>query len=248
MTHSFPLPTTQQTFDIDFLVDRYLPAWEEALKLSNLYLEQAPWFFGAVTRRQLFDELLPMWYSEAPKPSITPSVLPVDSLSGRQEPYVGRPGLGVGTISAASPPSTNPMPPSDIGMADGTSPSDSINGGKHLGGAHDLALLFIIFCYGALTDISMPAAPDNTLAEQYYDLSKVALSLEGVLDRPPSVATVQTLSLMGIYEGLRSRENSIENTWALMGMATKLAQSVSILTPFSLYESHSSNLHKDWFA
>ncbi|KAK1236247.1 hypothetical protein PQX77_000509 [Marasmius sp. AFHP31] len=235
LSHSFPLPAAQQAFDIDFLVEKYIPEWQEAHKLSNLYLEQAPWFFGAVTRRQLFDELLPMWYSEAPKPSIAPSVLPPDSLSGRQDramnstPHVGGPGLGMGTMNSVSPPSTNPMPPSDIGMADGTSPSsNSINGGKYSGGAHDLALLFIIFCYGALTDMTMPAAPDNALAEHYYDLTKVALSLEGVLDRPPSVATVQTLSLMGIYEGLRSRENSIENTWALMGMATKLAQSIGL--------------------
>ncbi len=48
----------------------------------------------------------------------------------------------------------------------------------------------------------------------------------GVLDRPPSVATVQTLSLMAIYEGLCSGENSIESTWVLFGFATKLSQSV----------------------
>ena len=50
----------------------------------------------------------------------------------------------------------------------------------------------------------------------------------GVLERPPSVATVQTLSLMAIYEGICSGENSIETTWALMGLACKLSQSVSI--------------------
>lgn len=95
------------------------------------------------------------------------------------------------------------------------------------GGAHELALMFIIFCFGALTDISLPPAPDNAPAEQFYSITKAALTLEPVLDRPPSVATVQVLSLMAIYEGLRSGENSIESTWSLMGMATKLAQSVS---------------------
>lgn len=49
-----------------------------------------------------------------------------------------------------------------------------------------------------------------------------------MLERPPSVATVQTLSLMAIYEGICSGENSIETTWALMGLACKLSQSVSI--------------------
>jgi hypothetical protein len=50
----------------------------------------------------------------------------------------------------------------------------------------------------------------------------------GLLERPPSVATVQTLSLMAIYEGICSGENSIETTWALMGLACKLSQSVRI--------------------
>ena len=49
----------------------------------------------------------------------------------------------------------------------------------------------------------------------------------GVFERPPSVTTVQALSLMAIYEGICSGENSIESTWALMGLACKLAQSVS---------------------
>lgn len=54
-------------------------------------------------------------------------------------------------------------------------------------------------------------------------------SRNGILERPPSVATVQTLSLMAIYEGICSGENSIESTWALMGLACKLSQSVSHL-------------------
>jgi hypothetical protein len=76
----------------------------------------------------------------------------------------------------------------------------------------------------------LPAAPDNPDAEQYFELTRAALSLEPVLERPPSVATVQTLSLMAIYQGMCSGENSIEATWALMGMATKLAQSVSMFS------------------
>lgn len=50
----------------------------------------------------------------------------------------------------------------------------------------------------------------------------------GIFERPPSVATVQAISLMAIYEGICSGENSIESTWALMGLACKLAQSVSV--------------------
>jgi hypothetical protein len=89
----------------------------------------------------------------------------------------------------------------------------------------------MIFCFGALTDIDLPAAPDNALAEQYYQLTKAALVLEPVLERTPSVATVQTLALVAIYEGCcgggKGREESVERTWGVWGVAVKLAQSVS---------------------
>ncbi|KAJ4490375.1 hypothetical protein J3R30DRAFT_3278237 [Lentinula aciculospora] len=194
LSQPFPLPASQPIPDLDYLIDNFLPPWQEASCLCDLYLEQAPWFFGAVTRRQLSEEILPMWYAEAPRSSVVPSL---DS------------GLGVGTISSS------PNAPADF------------SNGSRTGSAHDLALLFMVFCFGALTDVNLPAAPDNILSERYYDLTKVGLNLEGLLDRPPSVSTVQALSLMGIYEGMRNGENSIESTWALMGMATKLAQSVN---------------------
>ena len=63
-----------------------------------------------------------------------------------------------------------------------------------------LALLFVVFCFGALTDPNLPPAPLNKEATTYYELTRAALNLEPVLDRAPSVATVQTLSLMGIYQ------------------------------------------------
>ncbi|KAJ3761423.1 hypothetical protein EV360DRAFT_37822, partial [Lentinula raphanica] len=185
LSQSFPLPTSQPTPNLEYLVDTFLPPWPEASRLCNLYLEQAPWFFGAVTERQLLEELLPMWYAEAPR--------------------------------------TNPNPPADFPS---NSSASSVPNGRS-GSSHDLALLFMVFCFGALTDVNLPAAPENMQSEHYYDLTKVGLNLEGILDRPPSVSTVQALSLMGIYEGMRSAEHSIESTWALMGMATKLAQSVN---------------------
>lgn len=193
----------QEGVDLDYLV-RLLPPWKVASDLCDLYLEQAPWFFGAVTRKQVDDEILPLWYQEAPRPS-----------------------LDVNRNHALNSPNgaTSPIPTK--------------------GGAHDLALMFVIFCFGALTDVSLPPAPDNPDAEQYFQLTRAALTLEPVLDRPPSVATVQTLSLMAIYQGLVSGENSIESTWALMGIATKLAQSVSLSSFFRGSPSYlSQSVHR----
>ncbi|KAI0059946.1 hypothetical protein BV25DRAFT_1889043 [Artomyces pyxidatus] len=154
-----------------YALEGYLPPWERASQLCALYLEQAPWFFGAVRPRQLHEELLPLFYSEAPRP-----------------PQY--------TQQQATP--------------------------------HDLGLLFVIFCFGALTDEALPPAPGNTEADTYYVLTRAALAQDPVMDHAPTVSTVQALSLMGIYQGLVANEHSIEATWALMGLATKLAQSIGL--------------------
>ncbi|PPQ92184.1 hypothetical protein CVT25_008958 [Psilocybe cyanescens] len=194
---------------LQVLTSHYLPPFVEALRLVQLYLEQAPWFFGAVTQKQIEHELMPLWYEEAAAAAPSTSTPPA---GGLVVPVT--PGNGIGTPAV-----------------------------PRTGTSHDLALLFIVFCFGALTDINLPSPPENAPADKYYQLTKVALTLDpaapnsvpdpkstknGILERPPSVATVQTLSLMAIYEGMCSGENSIETTWALMGLACKLSQSIGL--------------------
>ncbi|KAF7325243.1 Fungal-trans domain-containing protein [Mycena kentingensis (nom. inval.)] len=200
-TASFPFSASSGNLpgdiDLDALAAQ-LPQFQETQRLCELYLAQAPWFFGAVTRAQLTDEILPLWFPEdAPRPNVAPA-------------------------------------------ARGISPPP-------VGTAHDLALLYVILCFGALGDVNVPfptASPDpsssedfrpsssaDTLARDsgyYYRLTKASLTLEPVLEGPPSVSTVQTLALMAIYEGLSAGENSIESTWAIFGLSTKLAQSIGL--------------------
>ncbi|KAJ6588531.1 fungal-specific transcription factor domain-containing protein [Mycena capillaripes] len=186
---SFPFSSGAPGIDLDSLIGK-LPPYAEARRLCELYLDQAPWFFGAVTRDQVTDEILPLWFpDEAPRQA----------------------------LRDASPPPA--------------------------GSAHDLALLYVIFCFGALGDTALPfPASQNARASEdlqanssgprdsefYYRLTKAALTLEPVLEGPPSVATVQALALMAIYEGLCAGENSIESTWAIFGLSTKLAQSIGL--------------------
>lgn len=237
LSASFPLGTNSfQSIhvDMDYVLSHHLPQWEDAWKLAQLYLEQAPWFFGAVTKKHLMEEILPMWYYEA------------------------RGFVGVGSPPAAATPFTpvSPVVDTTAAAANAASPestmsSTSSSSTTHLKSppntfkspspnqrptrtAHDLSLLFMIFCFGALTDISLPPTPENALSEHYYQLTKASLVLEPVLERPPSVATVQALSLMAIYEGICSREGSIERTWSLFGLAGKLAQSIGLREFFFL--------------
>ena len=151
-------------------MQNYLPSWQRAAQLRDLYLEQAPWFFGAVTERQLNEEVLPLFYEEA-----------ADEVRARIHMGVTTGSSGPGELGNSAEafhlPTTNTQPTS-----------------------HDLALIFVVFCFGALTDPAMPPAPHNEEATRYYQLTRAALSLEPVLDRSPSMTTVQTLSLMGIYQ------------------------------------------------
>ena len=153
-------PPEVPIYDLQDLVSGYLPQYERAVQLRDLYLEQAPWFFGAVTQRQLFEEIFPLFYEQA------------------------RTDLARGQFGAS---------------AEAFNLQQAAGAGLPHASSHELALMFVVFCFGALTDPELPPAPHNEEAARYYQLTRAALSLEPVMDRPPSVATVQVLSLMGIY-------------------------------------------------
>jgi hypothetical protein len=135
--HPQSLPITVQTLTANFL-----PSYAEAIRLVQLYLEQAPWFFGAVTGKQIEEEMLPLWYEEA-----------------------------AATAPSASTPPAGGLQTTSIATANGKSQ-------QRVGTSHDLALLFIVFCFGALTDINLPSPPDNVPAEKFYQLTKVSLTLD----------------------------------------------------------------------
>ncbi|THH32859.1 hypothetical protein EUX98_g1327 [Antrodiella citrinella] len=205
LTAAFPTqPSTLGDVDMAELMESYLPPWPRAANLCDLYLEQSQWFFGPMTRRQLIEEVLPLFYPEA------------ESAASSGSPPAA---------SDYSDPSAAPLSSS---VAAFDLPESGSNAAKKNYTAHDLALIFVVFCFGALTDPILPPAPYNVEAEQYYQLTRAAMNIEPVVDRPPSVVTVQTLSLMAIYQGLVADENSIESTWALMGLSTRLAQSVGL--------------------
>jgi hypothetical protein len=110
------------------LMNHFLPLPDEAKRLIQLYLQQAPWFFGAVTEKQIDQEIMPMWYEEAASSN----------------------GLGPNITSGKS----------------------------RTGTSHNLALLFMLFCFGSLTDMDLPAPPDNPVSDKFYQLAKIALTLD----------------------------------------------------------------------
>ncbi|KAI0658141.1 fungal-specific transcription factor domain-containing protein [Cubamyces menziesii] len=215
LAETFPSgPSAIPVYDLQELIQNYLPPWQRAVHLRDLYLEQAPWFFGAVTERQLNEEVLPLFYEEAADE--VRAKIHMGATAGSSGP--GKLGTSVEAFHLST---ANTQPT-----------------------AHDLALIFVVFCFGALTDPAMPPAPHNEEATRYYQLTRASLSLEPVLDRSPSMTTVQTLSLMGIYQGLVADEHSIETTWALMGLSSKLAQSIGLHRDSARWKLSASEVQK----
>lgn len=91
---------------------------------------------------------------------------------------------------------------------------------------HTLAVLYMVFALGALTDLTLP--PYNTEAENHFHLGRLALSLQPVYDLP-TIQTLQALSLMSFYYGNHGRHPTLDSAWSIMALANKLAQSVSHL-------------------
>lgn len=90
---------------------------------------------------------------------------------------------------------------------------------------HTLAMLYMVFAHGALTDLTLP--PHNAEAENYFHLGRLALSLQPVYDLP-TTQTIQALLLTALYYGNHGRYPTIDSAWSIMALANKLAQSVSL--------------------
>ncbi|KAF8638366.1 hypothetical protein AX16_010513 [Volvariella volvacea WC 439] len=262
--------------DLDHLVQTYLPPWQEADKMAALFLQHAAWCFGAVVeRRQLEEEVLPLWYPEA-KYKIE---LDEQKLSNG----FGGTGATHGDSAGAAPksPSDSAATASEeksstaaLSRSKSTVALDTLTLTplKPKPTAHDLALLFAVFCCASALDVegetSAPASffssstSTNTHAHtnaqngaakagdsarrsaHWYTLAKATLGMEPILERAPVVATVQTLALMSVYEGLSEgqvvgggpeeaeggggRGGCTERGWVLVGLACKLAQSLGL--------------------
>ncbi|KIK99256.1 hypothetical protein PAXRUDRAFT_822949 [Paxillus rubicundulus Ve08.2h10] len=90
---------------------------------------------------------------------------------------------------------------------------------------HTVAVLYMVFAHGALTDLTLP--PYNAEAENYFHLSRVALSLQSVFDLP-TTQTLQAICLMAYYHSNSGRRCTIDSAWSMIALANKLAQSMGL--------------------
>ncbi|KAJ3716438.1 hypothetical protein C8R42DRAFT_678428 [Lentinula raphanica] len=97
--------------------------------------------------------------------------------------------------------------------------------GTALYGPHDLALLFSVLAIGVLVDINVE--PYHLESQHFYQLSKAALVLQPVMTES-SVVTIKVLHLLSIYNGLSGQESNLEQSYALVNLAGKVATQVYI--------------------
>ncbi|KDQ57817.1 hypothetical protein JAAARDRAFT_276298 [Jaapia argillacea MUCL 33604] len=90
---------------------------------------------------------------------------------------------------------------------------------------HKLAVLYMVFALGALTDLTLP--PFNPEAEKYHYLARMALSLRSFTDSPV-IETVLAIALMGVYHSIAGQGYTTDSAWALVSFSAKLAQSIGL--------------------
>lgn len=93
--------------------------------------------------------------------------------------------------------------------------------GQKVARPHGIAALFFIFAITTSTDQSHAAESDG-----YYQLGKMALSLDSIFDAP-QLDTIQAISLMAAYMSNSDGKDAIEEGWSYLGLAVRLAISVS---------------------
>ena len=121
-------------------------------------------------------------------------------------------------------------------------------------GPPELSLLLIILAIGCLVDMDLP--PYSLEAQHYYYLARAALALQPVLGQqslttvkvlPPvpfstravsHSKTNKVLHLMSAYTGTSGRESHLEESYALLDLASQSALKVSFM-------EHCGQLHAD---
>ncbi|KAF6760915.1 fungal-specific transcription factor domain-containing protein [Ephemerocybe angulata] len=223
---SFPFtPISQPPASVQALIEReHLPKWEIALGLCRTYFTEVAWLFRGLTRGQVFDDMLPALYKREKR---------------KARFNEDDPGDREGSINN-----------------DGEPKDENGEHEEEWTGPHDLALLFMVFAIGALVggpvgtspmpsarlgvpgSSSGPAPPPSfssytgpAQAEHFYHLSRAALSLSPILEKP-SIVTVQTLHLMSVYNAMSGSdmrsETSMEMTWGCVTLGAHLGQSIGL--------------------
>ncbi|KAJ7179223.1 hypothetical protein C8R46DRAFT_1324183, partial [Mycena filopes] len=101
----------------------------------------------------------------------------------------------------------------------------------HTVSPHKIAVLFMLFALGALVDLTLE--PHNIESDRYCHASRASLALRSVFDSP-EMATVQAILLMSSYHSMGGRNYTMESSWSLMCLGSKVTGFTWVDWPISL--------------
>ncbi|KAJ3772919.1 fungal-specific transcription factor domain-containing protein [Lentinula raphanica] len=88
-----------------------------------------------------------------------------------------------------------------------------------------LSVLLLCLAHGSLADVSQPMySPES---DDYLNLSRICLALHPILIYP-DLASVQALTLIGMFYDTGGRSYNIEAAWSFLTIAAKLSQSLGL--------------------
>ncbi|KIK69750.1 hypothetical protein GYMLUDRAFT_521243 [Collybiopsis luxurians FD-317 M1] len=272
-SHRFPFtPLALPPAQIQELVESYLPTYERADELVNVYFEQLAWLFRGITREQLAGEMMSAIYSRKHARARGESMRDDGSELGDRFVKISH-NSAASDMNSRAEDDFRPHPSSLTG-------SSSHSAGEY-SGPHDLALLFMVFAVGALVEpfpsntsdspSAIPSPPSgssphsntsaatsrpspNALGEHYHQLAQAAVSLQPVLEKP-SIVTIQCLHLMSIFNAMSgegtANPSSSDSDSGLSGSDSKTGQGETSmemtwsLITMAAHLSQTIGLHRD---
>ncbi|KAG6888704.1 hypothetical protein C0995_006495 [Termitomyces sp. Mi166 len=234
---SFPFTPLGSPAGVQDLIASHLPSRSTAEGLVQTYLTQCSWLFHGVTKAQL-DEMVPVIYDRTEQRAELKEGEMEGGNGDGEGDYSGPHDIAllfvIFAVGALVRPSGSSMGTEPVATSSSASPSSTSHART----------------YPHLTSLSQsppnPTSPtsrlstsahitsttsNNALGEHFHQLSRVALALQPILEKP-SLVTIQTLHLLSIYNAmsgsdLRS-ETSMEMTWSLITLAGHLSMTIGL--------------------
>ncbi|KAK7061069.1 hypothetical protein VNI00_000804 [Paramarasmius palmivorus] len=241
-SQAFPFtPLGLPPSEVMTLIESHLPPYDRALELVKVFFDQVSWLFRGLTQDQVETDMIPSIYKKDQ-------------------------GCGAGGGGDLDHGGMGQHHDRGRGAQDSNSRSQSLNRQRSASaerqtveewnGPHDLALLFIVFAIGSLVssgkkddgspeqdlekDDSQSTKPRHqvpAIVEHYHQLSRAALSLQSILEKP-SIVTIQALHLLSVYNAMSGDgddhdrsgkgETGMEMTWSLITLASHLSMTIGL--------------------
>ncbi|KAG6894950.1 hypothetical protein C0992_003792 [Termitomyces sp. T32_za158] len=229
---SFPFTPLGSPVGVQDLIASHLPSRSTAEGLVQIYLSECSWLFHGVTKAQL-EEMVVALYGRAGRRS----QLREGEREGGEGDYSGPHDLAllfiIFAVGALVRPSDSNMGTQRLGMDTCSSPNSNMHSHSKSDPLSDLTSVHLASSPDSFTSNShaMSTTSNNALGEHFHQLSRAALALQPVLEKP-SLVTIQTLHLLSIYNAMSGSdlesETSMEMTWSLITLAGHLSMTIGL--------------------